>query len=175
MANAFNGGRRRAIRVGRKPIRSTSPATWNRAATCIGVTVLFYGAGDGTWPLGKPGFLFWLEIEQDDGRVERIVSDGSGRRWFAGPGDRGGPNGGICGRSKRSSMAACTPTGGLNPASSRTANGCPLCPWPGRRISPPSPPTTTSTCSTWAAARRIANSARAAFRCCGSRSCPRPN
>jgi len=42
----------------------------------IGVTVLFYGTGDGTWPLGKPGFLFWLEIEQADGRVDRIVSDG---------------------------------------------------------------------------------------------------
>jgi hypothetical protein len=46
----------------------------------IGATVLFYGAGDGTWPLGKPGFLFWLEIEQADGRVERIVSDGE---WLA--------------------------------------------------------------------------------------------
>ena len=43
---------------------------------CIGATVLFYGAGDGTWPLGKPGFLFWLEIEQADGHVDRIVSDG---------------------------------------------------------------------------------------------------
>jgi alpha-L-rhamnosidase len=42
----------------------------------IGVTVLFYGTGDGTWPLGKPGFMFWLEIEEADGRVERIVSDG---------------------------------------------------------------------------------------------------
>jgi hypothetical protein len=42
----------------------------------IGVTVLFYGTGDGTWPLGKPGFLFWLEIEQGDGHVDRIVSDG---------------------------------------------------------------------------------------------------
>ena len=42
----------------------------------IGVTVLFYGAGDGTWPLGKPGFMFWLEIEQADSHVDRIVSDG---------------------------------------------------------------------------------------------------
>jgi len=42
----------------------------------LAVTVLFYGTGDGTWPLGKPGFLFWLEIEQADGRVDRIVSDG---------------------------------------------------------------------------------------------------
>jgi len=45
----------------------------------LGVTVLFYGAGDGTWPLGKPGFLFWLEIEQADGRIDRVVSDGEWR------------------------------------------------------------------------------------------------
>jgi hypothetical protein len=41
----------------------------------LGATVLFYGSGDGTWPLGKPGFLFWLEIEQADGGVEIVVSD----------------------------------------------------------------------------------------------------
>src|ERR1035437_861823 len=41
----------------------------------LGATVLFYGTGDGTWPLGKPGFLFWLEIEHADGRVEKVVSD----------------------------------------------------------------------------------------------------
>jgi hypothetical protein len=46
----------------------------------IGATILFYGTGDGTWPLGKPGFLFWLEIEHADGRVERVVSDG---QWKA--------------------------------------------------------------------------------------------
>ncbi|MDD8015203.1 MAG: alpha-L-rhamnosidase N-terminal domain-containing protein [Acidobacteriota bacterium] len=43
----------------------------------IGSTVLFYGHGDGTWPIGKPGFLFWLEMEYDDGRVEKVVSDSS--------------------------------------------------------------------------------------------------
>jgi alpha-L-rhamnosidase len=43
----------------------------------VGATVLFYGVGDGTWPIGKPGFLFWLEIEHADGRVEKIVSDGA--------------------------------------------------------------------------------------------------
>ena len=61
----------------------------------IGVTVLFYGTGDGTWPLGKPGFLFWLEIEQSDGHVDRVVSDadwkvmvcrawrpGRAKRWY---------------------------------------------------------------------------------------------
>ena len=41
----------------------------------IGATVLYYGHGDGTWPFGKPGFLFWLEIEQETGGVIRIVSD----------------------------------------------------------------------------------------------------
>ena len=61
----------------------------------IGVTVLFYGIGDGTWPLGKPGFMFWLEIEEAGGRVDRIVSDdqwqalvcrawrpGRAKRWY---------------------------------------------------------------------------------------------
>ena len=48
-------------------------------ANVLGATVLFYGAGDGTWPLGKPGFLFWLEIEHADGRVENLVSDSAWR------------------------------------------------------------------------------------------------
>jgi hypothetical protein len=61
----------------------------------IGATVLFYGHGDGTWPIGKPGFLFWLEIEHADGTQEQIVSDahwqallcrawtpGKYKRWF---------------------------------------------------------------------------------------------
>jgi len=49
-----------------------------RAGTnVLGATVLFYGTGDGTWPIGKPGFLFWLELEHEDGRVERVVSDSS--------------------------------------------------------------------------------------------------
>lgn len=41
----------------------------------LGATVLFYGTGDGTWPIGKPGFLFYLEIEHRDGHVEKVVSD----------------------------------------------------------------------------------------------------
>jgi hypothetical protein len=43
----------------------------------LGATVLYYGHGDGTWPLGKPGFLFWLEVVHADGRRETIASDGS--------------------------------------------------------------------------------------------------
>ncbi|MFN8006000.1 MAG: alpha-L-rhamnosidase N-terminal domain-containing protein [Terriglobia bacterium] len=43
----------------------------------IGTQVLFYGHGDGTSPLGKPGFLFWLELTFDDGSRTIVVSDSS--------------------------------------------------------------------------------------------------
>src|SRR5690606_2734181 len=45
----------------------------------IGAQVLFYGHGDGTSPAGKPGFLFRLEVETEDGRTEQIVYDGQWR------------------------------------------------------------------------------------------------
>ena len=41
----------------------------------IGVEVLYYGLGDGTWPIGKPGFIFNLEIEGGDGSALKVVSD----------------------------------------------------------------------------------------------------
>lgn len=41
----------------------------------LGVEVLYYGQGDGTWPVGKPGFLFKLDIEFMDGSKTRIFSD----------------------------------------------------------------------------------------------------
>jgi len=46
-------------------------------ANVIGATVLYYGYGEGTWPIGKPGFIFKLEIEYADGQVETVVSDTS--------------------------------------------------------------------------------------------------
>jgi len=49
----------------------------------IGCEVLFYGRGDGTSPLGKPGFLFWLEIESQNGKKEVIASDTSWRSFLA--------------------------------------------------------------------------------------------
>lgn len=61
----------------------------------IASQVLFYGHGDGTSPTGKPGFLFYLVLEYEDGRKEHIVSDqtwkanldrghrpGMYKRWF---------------------------------------------------------------------------------------------
>ena len=49
----------------------------------IGATVLYYGHGDGTWPFGKPGFLFWLEVELENGRTIRVVSDESWKAHLA--------------------------------------------------------------------------------------------
>ncbi len=61
----------------------------------FGIEVLHYGSGDGTWPLGKPGLLFKLEIYGDHDQYILVVSDetwschldrsrrtGQYRRWF---------------------------------------------------------------------------------------------
>lgn len=49
----------------------------------LAVQVLYYGHGDGTWPIGKPGLLFKLELEFADGRMETVVSDGSWQAHLA--------------------------------------------------------------------------------------------
>jgi hypothetical protein len=60
----------------------------------IGVEVLFYGVGDGTWPAGKPGLLVEGEIECEACRVavgtdaswlaflDRAHPPGQHKRWF---------------------------------------------------------------------------------------------
>ncbi|HTW78109.1 MAG TPA: alpha-L-rhamnosidase N-terminal domain-containing protein [Terracidiphilus sp.] len=61
----------------------------------IGVSVLYYGQGDGTWVMGKPGLLFQLNLEWSGNRSEQVVSDqhwhahlaqswapGRNRRWY---------------------------------------------------------------------------------------------
>ncbi|NRB48049.1 MAG: alpha-L-rhamnosidase N-terminal domain-containing protein [Saprospiraceae bacterium] len=55
----------------------------------LGATVLYYGMGDGTWPVGKPGFIFKLDLVYTSGKKESIVSDGQwqchlARSWQAG-------------------------------------------------------------------------------------------
>jgi len=49
----------------------------------IGCEVLFYGHGEGTWPLGKPGFLFRLDIENAIGEKESLLSDSSWQAHIA--------------------------------------------------------------------------------------------
>ncbi|MCL2622136.1 MAG: alpha-L-rhamnosidase N-terminal domain-containing protein [Planctomycetaceae bacterium] len=75
------------------PINLTTTLT--EGINVIGSEVLFYGLGDGTSPAGKPGFLFYLTLEYEDGRNESIISDqnwlvkldrahkpGQHKRWF---------------------------------------------------------------------------------------------
>jgi alpha-L-rhamnosidase len=49
----------------------------------IGAQVLYYGQGDGTWPTGKCGFLFWLQVELVSGEKQTIVSDETWRAFLA--------------------------------------------------------------------------------------------
>jgi len=43
----------------------------------VGVEACFFGAGDGTWAMGSPGFIFKLDIETAAGERQQIVSDSS--------------------------------------------------------------------------------------------------
>jgi hypothetical protein len=54
---------------------------------CIGVEVLFYGHGEGTWPFGKPGLLMNVPgLVETNGswrcQVDRAHRPGQYRRWF---------------------------------------------------------------------------------------------
>jgi hypothetical protein len=66
-----------------------------QGANVLGAEVLFYGNGEGTWPGGKPGFLFHLVIDMPDGERRIVSSDdqwltyldrahapGKPKRWF---------------------------------------------------------------------------------------------
>ena len=44
----------------------------------LGAEVLYFGQGDGTWPIGKAGFVFLMEIVFANGDRDVIVSD---ERW----------------------------------------------------------------------------------------------
>jgi hypothetical protein len=51
----------------------------NSGENVIGATVLYFGQGDATCPMSRAGFIFKLEIEHADGRLETVVSDNSWR------------------------------------------------------------------------------------------------
>ena len=132
----------------------------------VGATVLFYGLGDGTCPLGKAGFLFRLEIEDADGRKQTIVSDASWRallcrawqpghykRWYLRP-------------SRKSSTRGFTLTAGASRSPRRPRTGWPQCPCTAHPTSPPWPRPPRNTSSIWASGRLRVNFDRAAFRCC---------
>ncbi|HZH35954.1 MAG TPA: alpha-L-rhamnosidase N-terminal domain-containing protein, partial [Flavisolibacter sp.] len=60
-----------------------------KGSNAIGATVLYYGFGDGTWPAGKAGFIFKMDVTFEDGTSEQVVSDSSwmvqlARSWTPG-------------------------------------------------------------------------------------------
>jgi alpha-L-rhamnosidase len=58
-------------------------ANLRKGQNVIGASVLFYGEGEGTWIMGKPGFLFKLDLQFRDGRREQVVSDDSWQAHLA--------------------------------------------------------------------------------------------
>lgn len=55
----------------------------NAGTNVLGAQVLFYGHGDGTWPVGKPGFLFKIDIEFANGNTLQVISDGTWQTLIA--------------------------------------------------------------------------------------------
>ncbi|OWU65705.1 MAG: hypothetical protein CBB60_003295 [Armatimonadetes bacterium Cent15-Ar3] len=61
-----------------------------KGRNCIGVHVLFYGHGDGTWPTGKPGLILRAQAGREviatdqtwSSSVDRAMKPGSHKRWF---------------------------------------------------------------------------------------------
>ncbi len=49
----------------------------------IGAEVLYFGQGDGTWPIGKPGFIFKLDLQFEDDTHQTILSDPSWQTHLA--------------------------------------------------------------------------------------------
>ncbi|HEX9441596.1 MAG TPA: alpha-L-rhamnosidase N-terminal domain-containing protein, partial [Roseiflexaceae bacterium] len=48
----------------------------------LGVEVLYYGVGEGTWVAGRPGFLCRFDITDADGYTEQIISDDSWQAYL---------------------------------------------------------------------------------------------
>jgi alpha-L-rhamnosidase len=61
---------------------------WMVGENVIGVEVLFYGHGEGSWPFGKPGLMLslpQLEVQSDNSwrcRVDRGHRPGQYKRWY---------------------------------------------------------------------------------------------
>ncbi|MEI7577165.1 MAG: hypothetical protein WCK51_09740 [Armatimonadota bacterium] len=61
-----------------------------KGRNCIGVHVLFYGHGDGTWPTGKPGLILRAQAGREviatdqtwSCSVDRAIKPGGHKRWF---------------------------------------------------------------------------------------------
>lgn len=58
-------------------------AVLQTGSNTIGAQVLYYGQGDGTWPTGKPGFIFKLDMQFEDGSQQTVISDETWQTYVA--------------------------------------------------------------------------------------------
>ena len=95
----------------------------------LGAQVLFFGQGDGTWPTGKCGFIFRLEIEFADGGKQTIVSDENlAAPFLPAPGSPAITSAGTCVVCRRSLTRAFIPMAGRGPSSLPTPDWLPAMP-----------------------------------------------
>ena len=81
----------------------------------IACTVLYFGHGDGTSPMGKPGFIFKLDIEMPDGTASQLISDDNWQSSLAVAGDRVIINVGFYVLFRKSLIRAYTLLAGICP------------------------------------------------------------
>ncbi len=90
MAEGFNGDRLLLIQDGRKQTHVDISSYLVPGKNVIGCQVLFYGTGDGTSPLGMPGFLMKLTVDGKEiitdskwkSFLARSWNPGQYKRWF---------------------------------------------------------------------------------------------
>ena len=133
-------------------------------ANALGAQVLYYGQGDGTWPTGKCGFIFRLEIDTAGGAKQTIVSDETWQAHLARPGNPAITSAGICVLFKRSSTRAFIPMAGRAPGLLPTRTGSPPCRLNARRTNLRLAPLIRNTCSISKVTPTCRNCGRGAFR-----------
>ena len=89
----------------------------------LGVEVLYYGHGDGTWPAGKPGMIFHLTSIRRDGHREQIVSDPSWQAMIDRRTGRDSSSAGSSARCRKSSTPGCIRSAGTRQGSPPTPAG----------------------------------------------------
>ena len=93
---------------------------------CHRVQCAFFGAGDGTWVIGKPGFSFVSILKGGmDGRSKSCRMKAGAAIW-PGAGRPAITSAGTCAHSRRSSTPVFIPTDGMTPDMSSIRTGCAL-------------------------------------------------
>jgi alpha-L-rhamnosidase len=74
------------VEIGKENARVQSAIVSDANGNCtivLGAIALFYGHGDGTSPIGKPGFICLIDLTLEDGTKMRVVSDATWQAHLA--------------------------------------------------------------------------------------------